>query len=383
MLSLDRVRYSKRFIFAISLVALLSWLVWANPSIALADSPGDPLASQQCLVCHAASNLKMKLASGEILSATIDPQTFQQSVHGQVLQCTACHAEMTGYPHPARSLARPSARDKAFLIRSYTACGSCHAKELEAFLGSAHAQALSAGKTDAAICSDCHGAHDITQADPSQVGLALVPSVYSCGKCHTKEFEDYKLSIHGKDLIERNDPKVAACVDCHSAHSMAKAKDNPDFRRQSLAICVSCHADQKLMTQYGLSTRILSTYVADFHGATAQLYPSQLGQAPEQAMCYDCHSNHNIASTVAADGLTEANLLAACQKCHKDASTNFPAAWVGHHDPTPNYEPLVFWVRTIYNVLISGMVLMLVGHITLDIGRMFLNTLRRGGQSHE
>jgi predicted CXXCH cytochrome family protein len=164
---------------------------------------------------------------------------------------------------------------------------------------------------------------------------------------------------------------------------MLKAKDNPDFRTQSVAICVSCHADQKLMTQYGLSTRILSTYVADFHGATAQLYPSRMGQAPEQAMCYDCHGNHAIQSTVSANGLLQANLLTVCQKCHKEATANFPAAWLGHHDPTPDNVPLVFWIRSIYNVLITGTVLLLVSHITLDIRRVFLNTLRGGGKSHE
>lgn len=382
MPTLFRVRYRTVFVLAVLILAA-GWL-GANGAIVRADAPsGEALDSYMCPVCHATPNLKMQLASGEFLSVTVEPQTYKQSVHGNVLQCTACHAEITGYPHPARALARPSVRDVPFLMRAYTACGTCHRPEYDQYLGSAHAQALGAGKPDAAICSDCHGAHDMTQANPAQVGLALVPAVYSCAKCHQQEFEDYRVSVHGKDLLGKGDPNVPACVDCHNPHSMTQAKNNPDFRRQSLAICVSCHADAQLMTKYGLSTRILSTYVADFHGATAQLYPSRLGQAPEQAMCYDCHSNHNIKSTVSADGLLQANLLAACQKCHADASVNFPAAWVGHHDPTPDNLPLVFWIRGIYNVLITGTILVLVGHIALDIRRVFLNTLRGGNQAHD
>jgi predicted CXXCH cytochrome family protein len=360
---------------------LLGAGIFALVGHAQADTPGTD--TRVCIVCHATPGLTMQLASGETLAVQIDPAEFAQSVHGNQLQCTACHPDITGYPHPARDIVHPSARDIPFLVRSYANCGTCHPEQYTEYLGSVHARALADGKSDSAVCSDCHGAHDITPAKPSDVGLALVPAVYSCANCHPQEFEDYRNSVHGKALLEKGDLNVPSCIDCHTPHGMLKAKDNPDFRTQSVAICVSCHADQKLMTQYGLSTRILSTYVADFHGATAQLYPSRMGQAPEQAMCYDCHGNHAIQSTVSANGLVQANLLTICQKCHKEATANFPAAWVGHHDPTPDNVPLVFWIRSIYNVLITGTVLLLVSHITLDIRRVFLNTLRGGSKSHE
>ncbi len=348
--------------------------------VAEAGSPvGDPNANQTCQVCHATPGLNMQLPNGETIPASVDPQVFVRSVHGTVLQCTACHADIAGYPHAGRDLARPAARDVPFLMRAYASCGECHRAEYDQYLGSTHAQALNAGKGDSAVCSDCHGAHDTGAAHPSDVGLALGPAVYNCASCHPLEFDEYKQSVHGRDLLEKGDVNVPSCVDCHGVHDIHQAKDSNDFRSQSLAMCSSCHANAALMRQYGLSPDILTTYVADFHGTTAQLYPARSGDAPEQAMCYDCHTVHNIQSTVGSNGLAvQANMLQACQKCHPQANTNFPAAWLGHYQPTPDHSALVFWIRGIYNVLISATVLILVGHIALDIGRVLLNTLRRG-----
>jgi hypothetical protein len=388
MLTLCWERGKRRLLFVAPVVLLLGMLFLAHPGMTArvqAGAPGgDAATAQTCTICHATPGLKMQLASGEVLSATVDPQGFNKSAHGSVLQCTACHPEIAGYPHLARTVARPSARDVPFLMRTYTACGTCHQKEYTQYLGSAHAQALTVGKAEAAICSDCHGVHDIGQANPAEVGLALGPAVYNCAKCHAQEYDEYKNSVHGKELLQQGNLDVPSCVDCHGVHDMHKAKDSTSFRSQSLGMCSSCHANTALMTKYGLSPDILTTYIADFHGTTAQLFPVQSGQAPEQALCYDCHGVHAIASTVSVQGLAlQDNLLKACQKCHPDANANFPAAWLGHHQPTPDNSALVFWIRGIYNVLITGTVLLLVGHISLDIGRVLLNTLHQRDHAHE
>ncbi len=385
MLTMCRERSKRRLLFLIAAIGLLGLLALTRPVLVLAGSPGgDATTLQTCTVCHATPGLKMQLTSGEVLSAVVEPQAFSQSVHGKVLQCTACHPDITGYPHFARAVARPSVRDIPFLMRTYATCGSCHPAEYDQYLGSTHAKALVAGKGDSAVCSDCHGVHDIASAKPATVGLALGPAVSSCGQCHKEEFEQYKNSAHGQALLEKGDLNVPSCVDCHGAHNIHQAKDSASYRAQSVALCSSCHANTKLMTQYGLSPDIYSTYVSDFHGTSAQLFPAKSGQAPEQAMCYDCHGVHAIASTVGSQGLVlQANLLKTCQKCHPDANTNFPSAWLGHHQPTPDSSALVFWIRGIYNVLIAGAVLVMIAHISLDIGRVLLNTLRQRNHGHE
>ena len=62
-------------------------------------------------------------------------------------------------------------------------------------------------------------------------------------------------------------------------------------------MCADCHTDAKKMAKYKLSTQVLRTYVADFHGSTVTLFqrrhPDQVTNKP---VCYDCHGIHDIAS---------------------------------------------------------------------------------------
>ncbi len=339
--------------------------------MAEAGSPvGDPGADLNCQICHAAPGLKMQLRNGEIMDATVDLSTYRQSVHGGVLQCTACHADIAGYPHGGRDVARAGVRDIPYLVRSYANCGSCHLAEYNEYVGSVHAQALNQGKSDSAVCSDCHGAHDVGPAAPTDVGLALGPAVYSCGACHKEEFDQYQNGVHGKAVLEEGAVDVPTCVDCHGAHNMHKAKDSPSFRSQTVALCSSCHADPKLMQQHGLSTDILATYAADFHGKSNQLFRPVADQAPAQAMCYDCHGNHDIQSTVSTNGLIlKENLLKACQKCHEDATLNFPAAWLGHYESTTDRSAPVFWTGMFFTALTVTTMIGLIVLIILDVAR--------------
>ena len=107
-------------------------------------------------------------------------------------------------------------------------------------------------------------------------------------------------------------------------------------------MCADCHTDAKKMAKYKLSTQVLRTYVADFHGSTVTLFqrrhPDQVTNKP---VCYDCHGIHDIASkSDPKKGLqVKANLLRTCQKCHPDATTNFSDAWLSHYIPTRERTP--------------------------------------------
>ena len=45
-------------------------------------------------------------------------------------------------------------------------------------------------------------------------------------------------------------------------------------------------------------------------------------------------------------------MLAACQKCHPDATVNFPDSWLSHYSPSPDKYPLVYYVNLFYKFLI-------------------------------
>jgi hypothetical protein len=111
------------------------------------------------------------------------------------------------------------------------------------------------------------------------------------------------------------------------------------------------------MKKYGLSTAVLRTYVADFHGSTVTIFQKEHpDQQTNKPVCYDCHGIHDIPHTSdPKKGIqTKANLLKTCQQCHPSATANFPDAWMSHFIPDRERTPLVFWLGWLYRVLIPG-----------------------------
>ena len=49
------------------------------------------------------------------------------------------------------------------------------------------------------------------------------------------------------------------------------------------------------MDKYGISTNVLNSYVADFHGTTVKLFEEEFpGQPTNKPVCTDCHGVHDI-----------------------------------------------------------------------------------------
>jgi hypothetical protein len=113
------------------------------------------------------------------------------------------------------------------------------------------------------------------------------------------------------------------------------------------------------MARYGLSTAVLRTYVADFHGSTVTLFQkTRPDQQTNKPVCFDCHGIHDIPHTKdPKKGIhVKANLMRTCQQCHPTATANFPDAWMSHFIPDRERTPLVFWVGWLYRILIPGTV---------------------------
>jgi hypothetical protein len=140
------------------------------------------------------------------------------------------------------------------------------------------------------------------------------------------------------------------------------------------------------MAKYKLSTQVLRTYVADFHGSTVTLFerrhPDQVTNKP---VCYDCHGIHDIASKSDPKKSLQvkANLLATCRKCHPDATENFPDSWLSHYIPTRDRAPLVYWARLAYQILIPGVVGGMALFVASDFVRRRLDRRRQRGHRVE
>jgi len=130
------------------------------------------------------------------------------------------------------------------------------------------------------------------------------------------------------------------------------------------------------MAKYGISTDVLDTYVADFHGTTVQIFEKQSPDADtNKPVCYDCHGIHDIAASDDPEkGLkVKENLLVTCQKCHPDARDNFPTSWLSHYIPSPDKYPLVYYVNLFYLLLIPVVLGGMFVLVAMDFTRSAIN----------
>ena len=287
----------------------------AASSAAPAKESGNP-DNEICLGCHGNEGFAMPGADGQMRDLHIIKDRFGNSVHGKRL-CTDCHKDITEIPHKLG-------------VTHKVSCVTCHealwekakaenktqtpenarlgvvVKQIDRFMKSVHARPNKDDQSRTnATCYNCHDPHYIypTGSPERQAWRLTIPNV--CGKCHKAERDIYVTSVHGREVMEKHNPKAAICSDCHTTHDI----ENPAQNSTKLAItqnCGNCHQEQ------------LKTYLETYHGQV-----DKLGYA-YTAKCFDCHGNHNIQrvddprSTV-----YPANRLKTCQQCHKNATAGF------------------------------------------------------------
>ena len=357
-----------RWLAALALGAIA--LALAVSSSALAQSRPRETSSDTCLACHTRPDLQLALGDGEYLSLFVDQAALSGSVHGQqALACVDCHADLDGYPHPEFSAA--DRRDVSLQLAQ--TCQTCHTDQYARTLDSVHDRARAAGNLQAAVCTDCHGAHDTRRLTEPASG-ALLPEArtwipQTCAHCHNAIYEKYLTSVHGTALIGEGNRDVPTCIDCHGVHNIGDPT-TAAFRLASPSLCAGCHTDSDLMGRYDLSTQVLNTYVADFHGTTVTLFERLSPDAPtNKPVCFDCHGVHDIQRVDDPErGLQlRENLLARCQRCHPDASADFPAAWLSHYIPSQDHYPLVYTVNLFYKLFIPGTLGAMAVLVALDL----------------
>ncbi len=138
-------------------------------------------------------------------------------------------------------------------------CGACHGQKFvmassgvssapfASYQESVHGKAVAAGSEKAAVCTDCHGAHDILAADDPKSPIAKLNVPATCGKCHNNIKQEFVQSIHGQ-AIARGNWAAPVCTDCHGIHTI-KAPNDPKSAVASANVentCASCHGSVKL-----------------------------------------------------------------------------------------------------------------------------------------
>ena len=245
--------------------------------------PGDA-NSTGCVDCHAQVDKRQEAIA----------EDWRASVHAKEgVGCADCHggdptsdeitvgmAERNGY------LGVPG-RDETVAL-----CGGCHANaermrpyqiatdQYSKYFSSVHGQRLLVAKdTRVAICIDCHGSHAIKPAsDPTADVYPLnVPKL--CASCHadpdtmqpygipTDQFDIYKESVHGKQLLDEQDLRAPTCASCHGSHAA-----KPPRSTEVVDVCGKCH------------TATQALYEESAHSRVPAVGPK----------CWTCHGTHDV-----------------------------------------------------------------------------------------
>lgn len=331
------------------------------------DDQVDATLDAECKNCHAMVTEPISEAAFGLINPHVDAASLENSVHraheiqGQPfgpIQCTDCHSDLERYEFPH---ALPEdLSERGMRIAAEETCKTCHSHIFEIHNDSIHAAALARGELEAATCIDCHGSHEIQIPNEPRERISD-----TCGQCHSTINEQYAESVHGAALLGEHNPDVAVCTDCHGVHQIPDPR-TAEFRNRSPQLCAQCHANEEMMAKYDISTDVFETYVADFHGTTATLFEKQTpDQETNVAVCYDCHGIHNILpATDENSHVIKENLLTTCQQCHPNANANFPDSWTSHFKPSWEHNRAVFLVDWFYKLLIPTV----IGGFTLYIG---------------
>lgn len=341
--------------------------------------------ARTCVSCHGAHDVRPARTLDRKTCARCHAEVvadYEVSVHGVALAqgdgdastCRNCH----GATHSVRRHTDPAAPTSHANLAG--TCAQCHAdRELVArrkitipealalYENSVHGRSTNPG---AATCNDCHESHHLLRAaDPhSSIYRTNIPA--TCGKCHESERNAYAVGVHGTAL-ERGVTASPVCTDCHGEHLIRGPRDpdSPVASGRVSQTCSHCHEAQRITETFGLPTGRLSTYEDSFHGLASR------GGSPVAADCASCHGYHDILpSSDPRSAVNPANLPTTCGNCHPGASARFAEGRVHVAMAGPD-NPVLYWVRLVYILLIVGTIGGMFAHNGLDFAKKLRGSL--------
>jgi len=283
-----------------SATAALSLLV-----LAAALSYGQ--TKNSCLDCHS------------VLPAPqgVTQETFSQDIHAQKgLTCVSCHGGDASSDDPDKAMSTKAGwKGKIDRKQIPQLCGSCHSNpvymrqynpslrtdQLDQYHTSIHGKRLAAGDTKVAVCTDCHGVHNLRAPSDPRSSVNPVNVASTCAHCHadaaymkgygipTDQFAQYNTSVHHEDLMVRGDLSAPTCTTCHGNHGAV-----PPGVDKVQNVCATCHVFQAQM--YDKSSHKAAFEAASLPG------------------CVVCHSNHAI--THPTDAKLGTGPEGVCMQCH-------------------------------------------------------------------
>ncbi len=310
-----RTDFILRFLIAVSIAVLATFVL--APQDTRAKATGN-----SCVDCH--SEIPDKQLSDPVKGVESDIH------HAKGLGCQDCHGGdptkgmAEGDPELAHNPAKgfvgaPTSKE----IPDF--CAKCHSDvefmkrynpklrvdQLLEYRSSKHGKLLETGDGKVATCVSCHGVHGILAVSDTRSPVFRANAPGTCAKCHanagymkpygipTNQFDLYKSSVHGMQLLEKGDLAAPACNNCHGNHGATP----PGLTSIAFA-CGECHANNR-----------------DFFNQSPhkEAYTKMgLGE------CTTCHNHHDIAKPT--DAMLGVGERALCVRCHSQGDKGFETA---------------------------------------------------------
>ena len=288
---------------------------------------GNAQTVNTCVECHTALDPPLQVTA----------EQFSHDIHAQKgLTCASCHG---GDPTKADMEAMSKAagfRGKIERSQIPALCSRCHSDgtfmrqynpslrtdQFSQYQTSVHGKLFAKGDAKVAVCTDCHGVHDLRAPSDLESKVHPLNVASTCAHCHrdveymkgykipTDQFAKYGISVHHDAMVVRGDLSAPTCTTCHGNHGAA-----PPGVGTVQNVCATCHAFQAQM--YEKSSHRAAFQSAGLpgcvvcHGNHAVTHPTdaRLGTGSE-AVCMQCHSPGDVCDKARADmlaGLTRLN----------------------------------------------------------------------------
>lgn len=303
----------KRNVMRYRNIFVLSLLIWLSSYVVA-------LAQNSCITCHQQLDDRLKAPTDDLAN----------DIHAKNgISCDGCHGGDADLKLAEDMEAAMDIKKgyigvpKRMAIPKF--CSQCHSDasyikrfnpnlpvdQYQQYLTSQHGLTLATGDTKVAVCTDCHGSHNIQPATifTSKVFPNNIPA--TCGTCHSNaeymksynipvdQEELYKKSVHGISLFEKGDRSAPVCNDCHGNHGAI-----PPGIASISHVCGICHVSQAEMF--------------------AQSPHSQAFATRNIPQCESCHGNHEVTATrLDMLGVGQQSL---CVDCHDSNSRGYAMA---------------------------------------------------------
>ncbi len=290
-------------------------------------------------------------------------EEFDLSAHGKAHSagvrgapdCLICHdRKITITTNPGNGVGLKLAQERL--------CLSCHmdnpdvrnrtspsAGFIAAYEQSVHGAALTNGNENAPNCVDCHGSHQMAKGFDPYSKVSKMNISATCSKCHGEIAGVFNESVHGK-AVAAGIEDAPTCTNCHGEHTILRHDDpRSPVAKQNLSaqVCSPCHSSVALSTKYGIASDRFKTFTDSYHGLAIR------GGSVEVANCASCHGSHNIKpSSDSTSTISKANLVKTCGRCHPGANDRFAVGAVHVNEKSRSEEPLLYWIATLYILLI-------------------------------